>query len=76
MSSSGSLLKMSGRDHVEQRLDGLADHLDVVRVLLVGVGVVLGVTRDLLEVLVVVLGEPAGSRRSPSARRSTTSAAA
>ncbi len=46
-----------GRDHVEQGLDGLADHLDVVGVLVVRVGVVLGVPRDLLEVLVVVLGE-------------------
>ena len=46
-----------GRDHVEQRLDGLADHVDVVAVLVVRVGVVLGVPRDLLEVLVVVLRE-------------------
>ena len=45
------------RDLVEQRLDGLADHLDVVAVLVVGVGVVLGVARDLLLVLPVVLGE-------------------
>ena len=45
------------RDHVHQRLEGLADHLHVVAVLVVGVGVVLGVARDLLEVLAVVLGE-------------------
>ena len=46
-----------GRHLVEQRLEGLADHRDVVRVLVVGVGVVLGVARDLLDVLVVVLPE-------------------
>ena len=45
------------RDHVEERLDGLADHLDVVVVLLVGVGVVLRVPRDLPDVLAVVLAE-------------------
>ena len=46
------------RRRVEQRLERLADHLHVVRVLVVGVGVVLAVTRDLLEVLAVVLAEP------------------
>ena len=45
------------RDHVQQRLDGLADHLHVVAVLVVRVGVVLRVPRDLLLVLAVVLGE-------------------
>ena len=43
------------RDHVDQRLDGLADHLHVVAVLVVRVGVVLRVPRDLLVVLPVVL---------------------
>ena len=45
------------RDLVEQRLERLADHLDVVAVLVVRVGVVLRMPPDLLEVLGVVLGE-------------------
>ena len=49
---------MSGGDLVEQRLERLADHVQVVAVLLVGVGVVLAVAGDLLEVLAVVLGQP------------------
>ena len=57
-SSSGSSLNRSGGGAVEQRLERLADHLHVVRVLVVGVGVVLAVARDLLEVLAVVLAEP------------------
>ena len=47
-----------GRRLVEQRLERLADHVQVVAVLLVGVRVVLAVAGDLLEVLAVVLGQP------------------
>ena len=39
---------------VEQRLDGSDDHLDVVAVLVVRVGVVLGVSGDLDDVLVAI----------------------
>ncbi len=46
-----------GRDLVQERLERLADHLDVVAVLVVRVGIVLRVARDLLLVLPVVLGE-------------------
>jgi hypothetical protein len=45
------------RDHVQQRLDRLADHLQVVAVLVVRIGIVLRVPRDHLLVLPVVLGE-------------------
>ena len=58
------------RDHVEQRLDRLADLADVVVERLVRVGVALGVAGDLLEVLAVVLRRAAGSRRPPSGRTS------
>ena len=54
----GVVAEQVRRRRVEERLDRLADHLHVVRVLVVGVGVVLAVARDLLEVLAVVLAEP------------------
>jgi hypothetical protein len=54
----GILAEQVRRRRVEQWLDRVADHLHVVRVLLVGVRVVPAVPGDLLEVLVVVLPEP------------------
>ena len=47
-----------GRRRIHERLDRPADHLHVVGVLVVGIGVVLAVAGDLLEVLAVVLAEP------------------
>ena len=61
-----------GRRHVHERLDGLADHLHVVRVLVVRVRVVLAVARDLLLVQRRGPGSSTGSRRSPSGRTWTT----
>ena len=62
-----------GRDHVEQRLDGLADPVHVMAVLLVGIGVMGGDALDLAQVLVVVLREPqvlALRRRGEASRTS------
>ena len=53
--SLGRRVEQVGRRLVEQRLDGADHHRDVVAVLVVGVGVALGVARDLLDVLVAVL---------------------
>ncbi len=54
-SPSGVRVEQVRRRLVEQRLDGADHHRDVVAVLVVGVGVALGVARDLLDVLVAVL---------------------
>ena len=54
----GVIAEDVGRDHVEDRLERPTDLVHVVAVLLVGVGIVLAVARDLLEVLAVVLAEP------------------
>ena len=64
------------RDHVQQRLDRLADLRDVVVERVVRVGVVLRVARDLLQVLAVVLAEEQVVAVLHRARRSTASAAA
>ena len=53
-----------------------ADHLHVVGVLVVGVGVVLAVAGDLLEVLAVVLAEPQVVAVLGRGERRTTSGAA
>ncbi len=54
----GVVAERVGRDHVEQGLDRLAHAVEVVAVLLVGIGVVGRDASDLAQVLVVVLGEP------------------
>ena len=54
----GVVAEQVRRRRVQEWLDRLADHLHVVRVLVVCVGVVLAVPGDLLQVLVVVLAQP------------------